>query len=55
MEMVEFVQAYTVLYAKEHVHYIHKAKKDRLWEEIGSCVGRSGQDEKCLFQSQRTR
>ena len=34
MEMVEFVQAHTGLYAKEHVHYIDKNKKDRLWEEI---------------------
>ena len=55
MEMVEFVQAHTVLYAKEHVHFIDKALKDRLWEEIGERVGRSGQDVKRWFQSQRTR
>ena len=55
MEMVEFVQANPVLFAKEHVHYFHKVKKDRLWEEIGSCVGRSGQDVKRWFDSQLTR
>ena len=41
MEMVEFVQANPVLFAKELVHYFDKVKKDRLWEEIGSRVGRS--------------
>ena len=46
MEMVEFVKAHTVLYAEEHVHFIDKALKDRLWEEIGERVGRSGQDVK---------
>ena len=51
--MLEFVQAHTVLFAKEHVLYIDKIKKDRLWEEIGRRVGRSGQDVKCWFQSQR--
>ena len=34
MEIIEFVQAHTVLYAKEHVHYVDKTKKDKLWEEI---------------------
>ena len=53
--MLEFVQANPVLFAKEHVHYFDKIKKDRLWEEIGSRVGRSGQDVKRWFQSQRTR
>ena len=55
IEMLEFVKANTVLYAKEHVHYIDKIKKDRLWEEIGRRVGRTGQDVKRWFQSQRTR
>ena len=55
MEMLEFVQANTVFYAKEHVHHIDKAKKDRLWKEIGRRVGRSGQYVKHWFQSQRTR
>ena len=43
-----------MLVAKEHVHYFDKVK-DRLWEEIGTCVGRSGQDVRCWFDSQRTR
>ena len=55
MEMVQFVQAHGVLFSKEHVHYFDKNKKDRLWEEIGRCVGRSGQDVKRWFESQRTR
>ena len=53
--MVEFVQAHTVLYAKEHVHYIDRNKKDALWDEVGERVGRSGQDVKHWFQTQRTR
>ena len=44
MEMLEFLKTHTVLYANEHVHFVDKAKKDRLWEEIGEWVGRSGQD-----------
>ena len=55
MEMLEFVKAHTALYAKEHVHFVDKAKKDRLFEEIGERVGRSGQDIKCWFQTQRSR
>ena len=47
--------AHTVLLAKEHVHYFDKVKKDRLSEEIGRHVGRSGQDVKRWFESQRTR
>ena len=42
MEMLEFVQAHTVLYAKEHVHFVDKAKNDRLWDEIGERVGGQG-------------
>ena len=53
--MLEFVKANTVLYAKEHVHYIDKVKKDRLWEEIGRRVGMTGQYVKRWFQSQHTR
>ena len=34
MEMLEFIQAHPVLFAKEQVHYFDKKKKDRLWEEI---------------------
>ena len=49
------VQAHSVLFAKEHVHYFDKIKKDRLWEDIGRRVGRSGQDVKRWFESQRTR
>ena len=55
MEMLEFIRAHPVLFAKEHVHYFDKVKKDRLWEEIGRHVGRSGQDVKRWFESQRTR
>ena len=54
MEMLEFIKAHPVLFAKEHVHYFDKVK-DRLWEEIGRRVGRSGQDVKRWFESQRTR
>ena len=55
MEMVEFVQAHSVLFAKEYVHYFDKVKKDRLREEIGRRVGRSGQDVKRWFESKLTR
>ena len=54
IDMLEFVKANPVLYAKEHVHYVDKAKKDALWDKIGEQVGRSGQDVK-RFQSQRTK
>ena len=53
--MLEFIQAHTVLFAKEHVHYFDKVKQDRLWEEMGRCLGKSGQDVKRWFESQRTR
>ena len=50
-----FVQANPVLFAKGHVHYFDKIKKDRLWEETGRRVGRSGRDVKLWFESQRPR
>ena len=30
MEMLEFVQAHSMVFAKEHVYYFDKVKKDRL-------------------------
>ena len=44
MDMLEFIQAHTVLFTKKHVHYFDKVKKDRLWDEIGRRVGRTGHD-----------
>ena len=35
MEMLEFVKANPVLYAKEHVHFVDKTKKDRLGTDRG--------------------
>ena len=37
------------------IHYVDKAKKDSLWEEIGEQIGRSGLDVKRWFQTQCTR
>ena len=53
--IIEFVKQHPELYAKEHVHYVDKNKKDTLWEKIGEEIGRSGQDVRHWFQSQHTR
>ena len=39
MNMLEFVKSHPVLYAKEHVHYVYRAKKDALWDQIGQQAG----------------
>ena len=43
LDIIEFVKEHAELYTKEYVHYVDKAKKDRLWEEIGRQIGRSEQ------------
>ena len=53
IDMLEFVKANPVLNAREHVYFVEKAKKDALLEKIGEQLGRSGQDVKHWFQSQR--
>ena len=42
IDMIEFMKANPVHYAKEHVHYVDKAKKDNLWDRLegqGKMVG----------------
>ena len=44
LDIIEFVKEHPELYAKENVHYVDKAKKDALWEDIGKMLKTSGQD-----------
>lgn len=55
MQIVDFVKDHPQLYAKEHMHYVDKARKDALWREVGQLVGRSGDDCRRWFTTQRTR
>ena len=53
--IVKFVKEHPELYAKEHVHYVDKGKKDSLWDEIGKQIGRTGPDVSRWFQTQCTK
>ena len=55
LNIIEFVNKHPELYAKEHVHYVDKAKKDAMWGEIGRRLETSGQDVRRWFQSQHMR
>ena len=54
MEIIEFVKDHAELYTKEHVHYVDKAKKDALWDEIWRRLETSGQDVGCRANTQGT-
>ena len=51
LDIIEFVKDHAELYDKEHVHYVDKARKDALWDEIGRRVETSNQDARRWFQS----
>ena len=55
MQIIDFVKDHPELYAKEHMHYVDKSRKDGLWRDVGKLVGRSGDDCRRWFTTQRTR